>query len=182
MGRYAEMYARSLNDPETFRGEAAESIHWETRGERVLSEHGVQVMFTAPTAFRAVKQEDPEGRLIGDDDLSRFRTLFLAGERTDPDTLHWAQARLGVPVIDHWWQTETGRSIVIWRARAMSVTGSLASSNSAIWPGSFSPGVDWRRTWTMPAGMPSATRSRTRTGSIGVPGLCTFRTTTGSRA
>ena len=78
---------------------------------RVLSEHGVQVMFTAPTAFRAVKQEDPEGRRIADYDLSRFRTLFLAGERTDPDTLRWAQTRLGVPVIDHWWQTETGWSI-----------------------------------------------------------------------
>ena len=78
---------------------------------RVLSEHRVQVMFTAPTAFRAVKQEDPEGRLIADYDLSRFRTLFLAGERTDPDTLRWAQRRLGVPVVDHWWQTETGWSI-----------------------------------------------------------------------
>ena len=78
---------------------------------RVLSEHGVSVMFTAPTAFRAVKQEDPQGRLIADYDLSRFRTLFLAGERTDPDTLHWAESKLGVPVIDHWWQTETGWSI-----------------------------------------------------------------------
>ena len=78
---------------------------------RVLSEHRVQVMFTAPTAFRAVKQEDPEGRLIADYDLSRFRTLFLAGERTDPDTLRWAESKLGVPVIDHWWQTETGWSI-----------------------------------------------------------------------
>ena len=78
---------------------------------RVLSEHGVAVMFTAPTAFRAVKQEDPEGRLIADYDLSRFRTLFLAGERTDPDTLHWAESKLRVPVIDHWWQTETGWSI-----------------------------------------------------------------------
>ena len=78
---------------------------------RVLSEHRVQVMFTAPTAFRAVKQEDPEGRLIAGYDRSRFRTLFLAGERTDPDTLRWAQRRLGVPVVDHWWQTETGWSI-----------------------------------------------------------------------
>ena len=78
---------------------------------RVLSEHRVQVMFTAPTALRAVKQEDPEGRLIADHDRSRFRTLFLAGERTDPDTLRWAQRRLGVPVVDHWWQTETGWSI-----------------------------------------------------------------------
>jgi propionyl-CoA synthetase len=78
---------------------------------RVISEHKVAVMFTAPTAFRAVKKEDPEGKLIGDYDLSHFRTLFLAGERTDPDTLQWAEKKLGVPVIDHWWQTETGWSI-----------------------------------------------------------------------
>ena len=78
---------------------------------RVLSEHGVSVLFTAPTAFRAIRQQDPEGTLIGDYDLSRFRTLFLAGERLDPDTLRWAEAKLGVPVIDHWWQTETGWSI-----------------------------------------------------------------------
>ena len=78
---------------------------------RVLSEYGVSVLFTAPTAFRAIKQQDPEGALIGRYDLSRFRTLFLAGERLDPDTLRWAQSKLGVPVIDHWWQTETGWSI-----------------------------------------------------------------------
>ena len=78
---------------------------------RVIAEHKVSTMFTAPTAFRAVKKEDPEGRLVGDYDLSGFRTLFLAGERTDPDTLRWAQSKLGVPVIDHWWQTETGWSI-----------------------------------------------------------------------
>ena len=78
---------------------------------RVLSDHGVSVMFTAPTAFRAIKQQDPGGALIGDYDLSQFRTLFLAGERLDPDTLRWAQSKLGVPVIDHWWQTETGWSI-----------------------------------------------------------------------
>ena len=78
---------------------------------RVLSEYGVSVLFTAPTAFRAIRQQDPEGALIGDYDLGRFRTLFLAGERLDPDTLRWAEAKLGVPVIDHWWQTETGWSI-----------------------------------------------------------------------
>ena len=78
---------------------------------RVIAQHKVTVMFTAPTAFRAIKKEDPEGKLIGDYDLSRFRTLFLAGERTDPDTLQWAEKKLGVPVIDHWWQTETGWSI-----------------------------------------------------------------------
>jgi propionyl-CoA synthetase len=78
---------------------------------RVIEEHDVVALFTAPTAFRAIKREDPEGKLIGDYDLSKFRTLFLAGERSDPDTLEWAEAKLGVPVIDHWWQTETGWTI-----------------------------------------------------------------------
>ncbi len=78
---------------------------------RVISEHKVSVMFTAPTAFRAIKKEDPEGKLIAEYDLDHFRTLFLAGERTDPDTLHWAEKKLRVPVIDHWWQTETGWAI-----------------------------------------------------------------------
>ena len=79
---------------------------------RVISEHNVASLFTAPTAFRAIKKEDPNGTLIGDYDLSGFRSLFLAGERADPDTLQWAEDKLGVPVIDHWWQTETGWSIV----------------------------------------------------------------------
>ena len=75
---------------------------------RVISEHGVKVLFTAPTAFRAIKKEDPSGAYLGEHDLSRFRYLFLAGERLDPDTYEWATELLGVPVIDHWWQTETG--------------------------------------------------------------------------
>lgn len=75
---------------------------------RIISEHKVAAMFTAPTAFRAIKREDPNGKFIEKYDLSNFRTLFLAGERTDPDTLQWAQQKLGRPVIDHWWQTETG--------------------------------------------------------------------------
>ena len=78
---------------------------------RVAAEHKVAAMFTAPTAFRAIKQQDPNGELIGNYDLSGLRTLFLAGERCDPDTLHWAEDRLGIPVIDHWWQTETGWAI-----------------------------------------------------------------------
>jgi propionyl-CoA synthetase len=78
---------------------------------RVVSEHHVACMFTAPTAFRAIKQQDPDGSLIANYDLSRFRTLFLAGERCDPDTLKWAEEKLEVPVIDHWWQTETGWAI-----------------------------------------------------------------------
>ncbi len=75
---------------------------------RVISQHRVSVLFTAPTAFRAIKKEDPAGEYVKKYDLSRFRTLFLAGERCDPDTLLWAQDLLRVPVIDHWWQTETG--------------------------------------------------------------------------
>jgi propionyl-CoA synthetase len=75
---------------------------------RVVAEHGAVSLFTAPTAFRAIKKEDPKGSLLGKYDLSRFRSLFLAGERADPDTLKWAENLLGVPVIDHWWQTETG--------------------------------------------------------------------------
>jgi propionyl-CoA synthetase len=78
---------------------------------RVVSEHGVSTLFTAPTSFRAIRQQDPDGEHIGRYDLSGFRTLFLAGERCDPETLGWAQEKLGVPVIDHWWQTETGWAI-----------------------------------------------------------------------
>ena len=75
---------------------------------RVISDHGVNVMFTAPTAFRAIRREDPSGEFLHKYDLEGFRSLFLAGERCDPATLEWAVERLGVPVIDHWWQTETG--------------------------------------------------------------------------
>jgi propionyl-CoA synthetase len=78
---------------------------------RVISEHGVRVLFTAPTAFRAIKQQDPKAELMKDYDLSKFEALFLAGERLDPDTLKWAESSLKVPVIDHWWQTETGWAI-----------------------------------------------------------------------
>lgn len=78
---------------------------------RVIQEHQVSVLFTAPTAFRAIKREDPKAEHLKRYDLGRFRSLFLAGERCDPDTLEWAQRTLGVPVIDHWWQTETGWAI-----------------------------------------------------------------------
>ncbi|MES9959699.1 MAG: propionyl-CoA synthetase [Sedimenticola sp.] len=78
---------------------------------RVISEHNVRVMFTAPTAFRAIKREDPEAEYLAKYDMSKFESLFLAGERCDPDTLEWAQTKLQVPVIDHWWQTETGWGI-----------------------------------------------------------------------
>jgi propionyl-CoA synthetase len=75
---------------------------------RVIQDHKVKCLFTAPTALRAVKREDPQGALIGDYDISCLESLFLAGERADPDTIIWAQDKLRVPVIDHWWQTETG--------------------------------------------------------------------------
>ncbi|MBF9035072.1 AMP-binding protein [Rhodobacterales bacterium HKCCE2091] len=78
---------------------------------RVIRDHKVKCLFTAPTAFRAIKREDPRGELIGNYDISSLETLFLAGERADPDTITWAQDKLGVPVIDHWWQTETGWAI-----------------------------------------------------------------------
>ena len=79
---------------------------------RVISEHKVKTLFTAPTAFRAIKKEDPAGDFLKKYDISSFTCLYLAGERTDPDTLHWAEDMIGVPVIDHWWQTETGWAIV----------------------------------------------------------------------
>ena len=81
-------------------------VYW-----RVIAEHGVKALFTAPTAFRAIKKEDPDCALRASYDLSGFETLFLAGERADPDTVKWAETHLGVPVIDHWWQTETGWAI-----------------------------------------------------------------------
>ena len=81
-------------------------VYW-----RVISQHKVVCLFTAQTAFRAIKREDPKGELVEKYDLSTFRTLFLAGERLDPNTLNWAHDLLKVPVINHWWQTETGWSI-----------------------------------------------------------------------
>ena len=78
---------------------------------RVISEHGVKALFTAPTAFRAIKRVDPKGAFLKGHDLSKFEILFLAGERADPDTITWAEDLLKVPVIDHWWQTETGWTI-----------------------------------------------------------------------
>ncbi len=78
---------------------------------RVIEEHNVKSFFTAPTAFRAIKREDPTGEMIKNYDISGLRALYLAGERADPDTIEWAQRVMGVPVYDHWWQTETGYTI-----------------------------------------------------------------------
>jgi propionyl-CoA synthetase len=105
---------------------------------RMISEYKVKVMFTAPTAFRAIKREDPEGKHLARYDLSGFKALFLAGERCDPDTLVWAQTRLGVPVIDHWWQTETGWAIA---ANCMGVEALPVKAGS---PTCAVPGYDVR--------------------------------------
>lgn len=78
---------------------------------RIVEQHKVATLFTAPTAFRAIRREDPDGACFKRYDLSSLRALFLAGERSDPDTLGWAESNLGVPVVDHWWQTETGWAI-----------------------------------------------------------------------
>ena len=78
---------------------------------KIISDHKVKSLFTAPTAFRAIKKEDPEGKFFSKYDLSSFESLFLAGERADPDTIKWAEKLLKVPVIDHWWQTETSWAI-----------------------------------------------------------------------
>lgn len=75
---------------------------------RLIEQHGVNCLFTAPTAFRAIRREDPTGELLKKYDISSLKTLFLAGERCDPDTLNWAETQLNIPVIDHWWQTESG--------------------------------------------------------------------------
>jgi propionyl-CoA synthetase len=108
---------------------------------RVIAEHKAKALFTAPTAFRAIKRVDPEAAELAKYDLSGFRTLFLAGERLDPETYHWASEKLGVPVVDHWWQTETGWPIV-GNLRGLSDPGELP-----IKPGSPSvpvPGYDVR--------------------------------------
>jgi propionyl-CoA synthetase len=102
----------------------------------VISDHGVSSLFCAPTAFRAIKREDPKGNYARKYDLSSLRSLFLAGERLDPDTYHWASDLLGVRVIDHWWQTESGWAIV---------ANCLGIEEMAVKPGSSSmpvPGYD----------------------------------------
>ena len=105
---------------------------------RVIARHGVKTLFTAPTAFRAIRRDDPKAERMAGHDLSGFRSLFLAGERLDPDTLEWARERLGVPVIDHWWQTETGWPIC---------AGCLGLEPMPVKPGSATvptPGFDLR--------------------------------------
>jgi propionyl-CoA synthetase len=105
---------------------------------RVAAEHGVKALFTAPTAMRAIKKEDPEGAHLARYDLSALRYLFQAGERLDPGTYHWAAQRLGIPVIDHWWQTETGWSIA---ADPMGIEALPVKPGSATVP---MPGYDVR--------------------------------------
>ncbi len=103
---------------------------------RVISEHGVGTLFTAPTAFRAIKRDDPEGEYLKKYDLSKFKYLFLAGERLDTDTYHWASDLLKKPVIDHWWQTETGWPIT---ANCMGIEEFLIKPGSSTKP---VPGFD----------------------------------------
>jgi propionyl-CoA synthetase len=105
---------------------------------RVASEHGVKALFTAPTAIRAVKKEDPDGLHVSKYDLSALRYLFQAGERLDPGTYHWAVEKLGIPVVDHWWQTETGWAIA---ADPMGVEAMPIKPGSATVP---MPGYDVR--------------------------------------
>ncbi|MEU7577265.1 propionyl-CoA synthetase [Streptomyces sp. NPDC041068] len=105
---------------------------------RVIEQHGVRTLFTAPTAIRAIKRDDPKGELKARHDLSSLRSLFLAGERLDPDTYHWARDLLEVPVVDHWWQTETGWPIV---ANPLGIEALPAKSGS---PGRPVPGWDLR--------------------------------------
>jgi propionyl-CoA synthetase len=105
---------------------------------RVIEQHGVVTLFTAPTAFRVIKQHDHAGERIAAHDLSRLRALFLAGERCDPDTLHWAQQLLGIPVVDHWWQTETGWPVT---ASCLGLDTIVAPAGSA---GRAVPGWDLR--------------------------------------
>ncbi|MBI3228310.1 MAG: propionyl-CoA synthetase [Mycolicibacterium cosmeticum] len=105
---------------------------------RVVAEHGVKVMFSAPTAIRAIKKEDPEALLLAEHDVSSLRYLFQAGERLDPATFHWATEKLGIPVVDHWWQTETGWAIA---ADPMGVQALAVKPGSATVP---MPGFDVR--------------------------------------
>ncbi len=105
---------------------------------RVISEYGVRIFFTAPTAFRAIRKEDPQANLIGDYDLSSLEMLFVAGERTDPPTYHWLEETLKVPVIDHWWQTETGWPMA---ANPMGIEAHSTKAGSASFP---VPGYDIR--------------------------------------
>ena len=106
---------------------------------QVISENRVSALFTAPTAFRAIR--DPSGEHIGRYDISSLRYLFLAGpERTDPDTLHWAEDKLAVPVIDHWWQTETGCPLRRLRWHRTSSNQGGVSPPACTWLGSARPG------------------------------------------
>jgi propionyl-CoA synthetase len=126
---------------------------------RVISEHGVKSFFTAPTAFRAVKREDPKGEFITKYDLSCLDQVYLAGERADPDTIIWAQDHLKKPVIDHWWQTETGYPIVANPLGIEALPVKVGSPSVAM-PGRSSTkrGTSWRRaSW---ARSPSSCRCR----------------------
>jgi propionyl-CoA synthetase len=118
---------------------------------RVIAEHGVKALFTAPTAIRAIKKEDPEATLLADHDISCLETLFLAGERLDPDTYHWATDHLGVPVVDNWWQTETGWPIAA-NLRGLDPMPIKAGSPSVAVPGYAVQVLDERGDQVPPGG------------------------------
>ena len=123
----------------------------------MVEEHRVRALFTAPTAFRVIKKEDPDGTFARGRDLSSLRYLFLAGERLDPETYRWARELLGIPVIDHWWQTETGWAIA---ANPMGLEAMEAKPGSPTVP---MPGFDLHvvgpagKDVRSPAGMPTST-------------------------
>jgi propionyl-CoA synthetase len=136
---------------------------------RAIEQHRVRVFFTAPTALRAIKREDPDGRLIRGRDLGQFRALFLAGERADPPTVAWAEEQLGIPVIDYWWQTETGcpiaptvsastacrSSTARRRARCRVGTCACLTPKPRAWRASSHPGRS-RRSWRRIQMLPNA--------------------------
>ena len=123
---------------------------------RVIRDHNVQTLFTAPTAFRAIKGADPDGELLESYDIGSLRTLFLAGERADPATIEWAEKHLGVPVIDHWWQTETG-----WPVSANCVGTRSCCRSSTAAPPCAVPGMGRAQSST------TTIRSRCPVGKIG---------------
>ena len=128
---------------------------------RVCAQHGVKVLFTAPTAMRAIKKQDPEGKLAAQHDLSKLEALYLAGERCDPPTAVWAAERCGKPVVDHWWQTETG-----WAITARVPRPTACSRSSPAPAARRRRATTWRR-WTRTGR--SAPRARSATSPLRLP-------------
>jgi propionyl-CoA synthetase len=135
---------------------------------RVIADHKVKVLFTAPTAFRAIKKEDPKGEFIGKYDLSSLRYLFLAGERADTDTIKWAEEKLGVPGIDHWWQTESGWPMAANPAGLGMLQVKYGSPT--MMPGTRSSAASWAISWSScPCRLPACRRCGTPTSASARP-------------